>query len=283
MTAAGPITWQHFREAFLKQYYPAEVRLQKLSEFENFTQAPDMSVVKYTSQFNALGSYALEIMVDEVLKLYRFKKGLNSRIPSALAIYQLANFSDLMGVDIRAKADIRRREWENRNKHPLISQPSLGGQKFKRPDQAKLALFYARFGMKVIPGLLQFSIHDYDLTISYHPGKANKVADALSRKGTGKVTLASLSAQPCLQETVKLNQDRDPVLTKLKDQVGEGKSQDLQIDDKGILWMKRRPCVPDSDNLRQEIMAEAHKSKFSVHPGSTKMHRTSRIISGRMA
>ncbi|XP_075479449.1 uncharacterized protein LOC142520334 [Primulina tabacum] len=101
----------------------------------------------------------------------------------------------------------------------------------------------------------------------------NKVADALSRKGRGKITLASLSALPCLQETVKLNQDRDPVLTKLKEQVREGKSQDHQIDDKGILWMKGRLGVPDSDNLRQEIMAEAHKSKFSVHPGSTKMYR----------
>ncbi|XP_075499072.1 uncharacterized protein LOC142537440 [Primulina tabacum] len=136
MTAAGPITWQIFRETFLKQYYPAEVRLQKLSEFENFSQAPDMSVVEYTSQFNALGSYAPAIMADEVLKLHRYKKGLSSKIQSALAVYQPANFSDLMGADIRAKADIRRREGENRNKRPLNSQPSQGKPMFKRPNQS---------------------------------------------------------------------------------------------------------------------------------------------------
>ncbi|XP_075515580.1 putative mitochondrial protein AtMg00860 [Primulina tabacum] len=34
-------------------------------------------------------------------------------------------------------------------------------------------------------------------------GKANKVADALSRKNGGKITIASLSARPYLQETVK--------------------------------------------------------------------------------
>ncbi|XP_073024198.1 uncharacterized protein [Primulina eburnea] len=135
MIATGPVTWQNFRETFLKQYYPAEVRLQKLSEFENLTQAPDMSVVEYTSQFNALGSYAPAIMADEVLKLHRFKRGLNSRIQSALAVYQPANFADLMGAAIRAEADIRRREGENRNKRPLNSQPSQGRPVFKRPNQ----------------------------------------------------------------------------------------------------------------------------------------------------
>ncbi|XP_073273305.1 uncharacterized protein [Primulina huaijiensis] len=34
------ITWQIFKTKFLKQYYPAEFRLQKLSEFENFKKAP---------------------------------------------------------------------------------------------------------------------------------------------------------------------------------------------------------------------------------------------------
>ncbi|XP_075473412.1 uncharacterized protein LOC142504429 [Primulina tabacum] len=114
----------------------AEVRLQKLSEFENFIQAPDMSVVEYTSQFNALGSYAPAIMAEEVLKLHRFKKGLNSRIQSALAVYQPANFSDLMGAVIRAETDMQRREKEFKNKRPMSSQPPRNGQTFKRPNQS---------------------------------------------------------------------------------------------------------------------------------------------------
>ncbi|XP_075473314.1 uncharacterized protein LOC142504318 [Primulina tabacum] len=136
MTAAGPITLKRFKEAFLKQYYPAEVRLQKLSEIENFSQAPGMSVVEYTTQFNALGSYAPAIMVDEVLKLNRFKKGLNSRIQSALAVYQPANFSDLMGAAIRAETDIQRREKEFKNKRPMGSQSSHESQTFKKPNQS---------------------------------------------------------------------------------------------------------------------------------------------------
>ncbi|XP_075479387.1 uncharacterized protein LOC142520269 [Primulina tabacum] len=136
MIATGPVTWQNFRETFLKQYYLAKVRLQKLSEFENLTQAPDMSVVEYTSQFNALGSYAPAIMADEILKLHRFKRGLNSRIQSALAVYQPANFADLMGAAIRAETEIRRREGEYKNKRPLTGQSSQGGQKFRKPSQS---------------------------------------------------------------------------------------------------------------------------------------------------
>ncbi|KZV33820.1 hypothetical protein F511_28728 [Dorcoceras hygrometricum] len=89
----------------------------------------------------------------------------------------------------------------------------------------------------------------------------------------GKMILATLSAQPCLRESIKLSQDQDPSFVKLKAQVAEGKTPDLQEDQEGILWMKGRLWVPDINNLRQEVMSEAHRSKFSIHPGSTKMYR----------
>ncbi|XP_073017937.1 uncharacterized protein [Primulina eburnea] len=725
MTEVGPITWKRFREAFLKQYYPAELRLKLLSEFENFTQTPDMSVVEYTSKFNSLGTYAPAIMADDILKMHRFKRGLNSRIQSALSVYQPTGFDDLMGAAIRAETDIKRREDENKNKRPLTGQSFQGKQPVKRSNQSsgpfkgtpsnsttifssiklcplcnyrhigecrrhtgacfncekmghriancpeplkkmtwsdtnatpnkpkenktnarmfaitqeetddandvvadtiiinKISAYVLfdcgathsfiskRFTKKLgaipeilvepfriatptsktietqkihrncivyinentfnaeliqvnmvefdvilgmdwlskshaivdwrrkiiklrtpsqkeityhgkakkrksllsasqtwkamksgeivylamvnevkegvelkiedipvvqefsyvfpeeLPGMvpdreIEFEINlvpsatpiskapyrmapaelnelkeqvqelldkkqirpsyyrkfvegfssiatpltkltqknskfnwseeceksfqtlkeklastpvlvlptedksftiysdaskeglgcvlmqegrviayasrqlkpyeknhpthdlelaavvfalkiwrhylygakceiftdhqslkylfthkelnmrqrkwiellkDYDLTISYHPGKENKVADALSRKNMGKVILASLSAQPCFQETIKLRQNQDPNLTKLKEQVKEKKSQYLHIDEKGVLWMKGRLCVPNIENLRQEVMSEAHKSKFSVHPGSTNMYK----------
>ncbi|XP_073305844.1 uncharacterized protein [Primulina huaijiensis] len=136
MTTAGAITWQQFRDVFLKQYFSAEVRLQKLSEFENFSQTPDMSVVNYNSRFNDLGTYAPTIMTDEVLKMHRYKKGLSSRIQSSLAVFQPTSFADLMGAAIRAETDIKRREDENKNKRPLTGQSSQGKQPFKRPNQS---------------------------------------------------------------------------------------------------------------------------------------------------
>ena len=38
------------------------------------------------------------------------------------------------------------------------------------------------------------------------------------------------------------------------------------------MWISRRLCVPDVDNLREEILEEAHFAAYSVHPGATKIY-----------
>ena len=41
-----------------------------------------------------------------------------------------------------------------------------------------------------------------------------------------------------------------------------------------MLRMGTRLCVPNVDDLRKELLEEAHYSAYSVHPGSTKMYHT---------
>ncbi|XP_070034639.1 uncharacterized protein [Nicotiana tomentosiformis] len=45
----------------------------------------------------------------------------------------------------------------------------------------------------------------------------------------------------------------------------------LGMDD-GTLKYQGRLCVPNMVGLRERIMSEAHTSRYSVHPGSTKMY-----------
>ena len=44
------------------------------------------------------------------------------------------------------------------------------------------------------------------------------------------------------------------------------------VDSEGTLCLGTRLCVPDMDELRKEIMEEAHFSAYSIHPSSTKMY-----------
>jgi hypothetical protein len=50
-----------------------------------------------------------------------------------------------------------------------------------------------------------------------------------------------------------------------------GKAPDFTEDEQGIVWFKKRICVPEIEHLRQHILIESHDSTYSIHPGSTKM------------
>ena len=146
-------------------------------------------------------------------------------------------------------------------------------------------------------------LKDYDCTIEYHPGKANVVADALSRKAQGStmetvrpgrlgemMTLRGMNVELKWTEEGKLSammklkptwrvqimraQSRDPDLCRIKARIIEGKQGDFVLGRMGEVKMKTRLCVPGVDNLRETIMEEAHKAPYAMHPGVTKMYQT---------
>ena len=57
-----------------------------------------------------------------------------------------------------------------------------------------------------------------------------------------------------LRDRIKAAQSRDPILVEPEENVRSGKFTDFTLDDEGILWISGRLCVPDVDNLRDEIL-----------------------------
>ena len=51
-----------------------------------------------------------------------------------------------------------------------------------------------------------------------------------------------------------------------------GKAIDFKISANGSLKFKDRICVPDNEEIKKEILTEAHSTPYSVHPGTTKMY-----------
>jgi hypothetical protein len=55
-------------------------------------------------------------------------------------------------------------------------------------------------------------------------------------------------------------------------QEGEPKVACFREDAEGTLWFKERLVVPKKEALKKMILDEAHTSRYSIHPGSTKMY-----------
>jgi hypothetical protein len=142
-------------------------------------------------------------------------------------------------------------------------------------------------------------INDYDLEVHYHLGKANVVADALSRKPQCNCmvmdsrintlcdelskmrievipsgTLSHISVDPTLLDQIIMAQLGDKGVQIIKENLNQkvGKYKCFRQDSKGILWFEDRLVVPKNRDLKKKILDESHLSKFSMHPGSTKMY-----------
>nr|GEY83164.1 putative reverse transcriptase domain-containing protein [Tanacetum cinerariifolium] len=97
-------------------------------------------------------------------------------------------------------------------------------------------------------------LSDYNSDIHYHLGKANVVAEALSRK-----------------ERI------EPLWARALEDVGAMIRRDipkekLEPRTDGTLCLNGRSWLPRYGDLRSVIMHESHKSKYSIHLGSDKMY-----------
>ena len=141
-------------------------------------------------------------------------------------------------------------------------------------------------------------LQDYDCMVNYHPGKANVAADALSRKVKlarlmvremnllhvvsewkpemiGRTVLfANISAYPTLFSQIKDAHEKDETLQKRRDNALKGELSGYTIGLDGILRFQDRWFLPRNEEFKEEVLREAHSSKYTVHLGTIKCIRT---------
>ncbi|GJU77704.1 putative reverse transcriptase domain-containing protein [Tanacetum coccineum] len=117
---------------------------------------------------------------------------------------------------------------------------------------------------------------DYDCEIQYHPGKANVVADALSQKEREPLTVRALvmTIHTNLPERI-LNAQTEAMKKENVEAENLGRliKPIFEICSDRIRYFDKRVWLPLFGGLRELIMHESHKSKYSIHPGSDKMYQ----------
>ncbi|GJU56487.1 putative reverse transcriptase domain-containing protein [Tanacetum coccineum] len=120
-------------------------------------------------------------------------------------------------------------------------------------------------------------LSDCDCEIRYHPVKANVVADALSRKEREKPlrvrSLMLTDHKDLMQQILGAQVESLKEGNVKKENLGRMQKQIFKIRTNKIRYHDKRIWLPLYGGLRDLIMHESHKSKYSIHPGSTKMYQ----------
>ncbi|GKB24362.1 putative reverse transcriptase domain-containing protein [Tanacetum coccineum] len=119
-------------------------------------------------------------------------------------------------------------------------------------------------------------LSDYDCEIRHHPGKANVVADALSRKERIKplrvralfMTIGLNFPKQILSAQSEAKKEENFITEDLHGMINK-----LEPRADGTLCLNNQSRIPYFGDLRALIMHESHKSKYSIHPGSDKMYQ----------
>ncbi|XP_050895763.1 uncharacterized protein LOC127102436 [Lathyrus oleraceus] len=143
-----------------------------------------------------------------------------------------------------------------------------------------------------------FVLKDYDFELSCHPGKANVVADALSRKSLhmsmlmvrelelikqfrdmslvyeetpNSVKLGMMKLTSGILEEIRESQKSDLGLVDRLTLINQGSGGDFRVDENDVMRFRDRVCVLDVQEIKKSILEEGHRSGLSIHPDATKM------------
>jgi hypothetical protein len=88
------------------------------------------------------------------------------------------------------------------------------------------------------------------------------------------LSLFNITLMPTLRAEIIAAQRDDEGMGHIKRRMREGDPKVICFheDAEGTLWFKERLVVPKIEALRKKILDEAHTSRYSIHPESTKMY-----------
>ncbi|KAA3469696.1 DNA/RNA polymerases superfamily protein [Gossypium australe] len=116
---------------------------------------------------------------------------------------------------------------------------------------------------------LKYLMTQKELNLATKVGKANVVADALSRKSL--FALRAMNTRMALLDD-GLDHYFFKRFVKHRKRTATYKPKEFYVNPDGCLTFRDRVCVSKNDELIQKILSEAHSGCLTIHPGSTEMY-----------
>ncbi|GJY87075.1 putative reverse transcriptase domain-containing protein [Tanacetum coccineum] len=125
-------------------------------------------------------------------------------------------------------------------------------------------------------------LSDYNCEIWHHPGKANVVAEALSQKERNKPLRVRALMMTIHNDLPKQIREARKEAMKRKnvraEKLGILIKQIFEFHPDGTCCFRNRVWLPRFSGLRDLVMHESHKSKYSIHLRSDKMYQDSKPL-----
>lgn len=142
----------------------------------------------------------------------------------------------------------------------------LGNRFVILTDNIATSYFKTQKNLSAKQARWQEFLAEFDYDLLYKPGKANVVADALSRK-SDLASISSSQPKTDLIERIKEGLKHDSISTHLMKIAKEGKTRKFWVDEEVLYTTSNRVFVPKWENIRREILKECHDSMWAGHPG----------------
>jgi hypothetical protein len=88
------------------------------------------------------------------------------------------------------------------------------------------------------------------------------------------LSLYNITLTPILRDEIITAQKNDEGMAHIRRrmQQGDPKVNCFRENAEGTLWFNDRLVVPTKESLKKKVLDEAHASRYSIHPGNTKMY-----------
>ncbi|XP_062088884.1 uncharacterized protein LOC133795448 [Humulus lupulus] len=159
---------------------------------------------------------------------------------------------------------------------PVLTIPSGSGGLVIYSDASKQGLGCVLIQNGKVIAYASIQLKDYEQTastVSFLRKLTRPLQEDMCRAEIEVITgrLSVMTIQSTLLERIKQGQCEDPYLVEQKGELESGKVNEFSVSCNGMLKFKERVCVPNNEELKREILTEAHNTLYSVHPGTTKM------------